>query len=416
MTLDDIKVAIFLVVRYVRGANIWTTILVIFVMLLTFLNLVVIGGLLEGIIVGSLDGFRLRYAGDVFITANDNRPYIDRTQDVIKKIDGSPWVKDYSVRYIGSASLFESEEFYGAVNPDVVPRSVGASVHGVNPEKESSVVALHERIIEGSYLTNNDRGWILVGRGLVARHSPFGEFVLRDVHPGDEVYVSIGGGPVKKYRIRGVFATKSGEFDLSIVMLEGELRKILGRTDRNASQIAVRVFDGVNADNAKEELLAIGTGKYAKVQTPAEAIGPFLNDIRNTFFTLGAAVGLISLIVSSITIFIIIFVNAVSKQRHIGILKGIGVTPVAIEISYVLYALFYVIIGMILGLSLLYFFLIPYFQANPINFPFSDGILYVTTFGITLRLSFLVVTTIIASYIPAKIIVKKPAIQAIMDQ
>ena len=63
---NDFIVGSFLTFRYIRGANRWTTVLIVFVMMLTFLNLTVIGGLLEGIVVGSFVGLRDRAIGDVF--------------------------------------------------------------------------------------------------------------------------------------------------------------------------------------------------------------------------------------------------------------------------------------------------------------------------------------------------------------
>ena len=56
MNRSDITVGFFLTVRYIRGASMWTTGLIVFVMVLTFLNLTVISGILEGIVVGSFDG------------------------------------------------------------------------------------------------------------------------------------------------------------------------------------------------------------------------------------------------------------------------------------------------------------------------------------------------------------------------
>jgi ABC-type antimicrobial peptide transport system permease subunit len=97
---------------------------------------------------------------------------------------------------------------------------------------------------------------------------------------------------------------------------------------------------------------------------------------------LGSAISGIGLVVASITIFIVIFVNAITRRRYIGILKGIGINRKAILYSYIYQAVIYALSGIIVGMVLIFFFIKPYFTANPINFPFSDGILSSYTYQV----------------------------------
>lgn len=120
--------------------------------------------------------------------------------------------------------------------------------------------------------------------------------------------------------------------------------------------------------------------------------------------------------VASITIFIVIFINAVTKRKSIGIMKGIGIPPKVIEFSYVFQAMVYAIIGSVVGLALTFGFLKPYFDANPINFPFSDGILVATPEGAAIRVAILLIVTLIAGYIPAKLIVRKNTLDSILGR
>ena len=83
----------------------------------------------------------------------------------------------------------------------------------------------------------------------------------------------------------------------------------------------------------KQFLVDSGVGDYARIQTFDEAITlKFLKDIKGTFAILGNAISGIGLIVVCITIFIVIFVNAITRRRFIGILKGIGINKKAIFI------------------------------------------------------------------------------------
>ena len=111
--------------------------------------------------------------------------------------------------------------------------------------------------------------------------------------------------------------------------------------------------------------------------------------------------GVIGTIVAGITIFIIIFVSIVNKRRQIGILKAIGMKQNTIILSFVMQAIFYAIIGIILGASLVLFVIRPFFIANPLDFPIGWVSLKIT-FNI-LRISniSLMLAALIGGFIPA---------------
>jgi hypothetical protein len=63
-----------------------------------------------------------------------------------------------------------------------------------------------------------------------------------------------------------------------------------------------------------------------------------------------------------------------------------------------------------------YGFLVPYFAENPINFPFSDGILVAPFDETMVRIGLLVASTVIAGYIPASMIVRKNTLDSILGR
>ena len=147
-----------------------------------------------------------------------------------------------------------------------------------------------------------------------------------------------------------------------------------------------------------------------------EAIPKFLKDIKGTFSILGNAISGIGLVVACITIFIVIFVNAITRRRFIGILKGIGISERAIKFSYVLQSLFYALSGVVIGSCIVFFFLKPLIAAHPINFPFSDGILVATVGGTMTKALILFIATVIAGYIPARMVVRQNTLNAILGR
>jgi putative ABC transport system permease protein len=142
----------------------------------------------------------------------------------------------------------------------------------------------------------------------------------------------------------------------------------------------------------------------------------FLNQIRLAFSLLGNVIGLIGIVVASITIFIVIFINAVTRRKYIGIMKGIGISERAIEFSYILQSIFYALVGGLIGMAIVYFLLVPFFDAHPLNFPFSDGILVAPVNETVFKFVLLMLVTLVAGYIPARSIVKKNTLDSILGR
>jgi ABC-type antimicrobial peptide transport system permease subunit len=222
-------------------------------------------------------------------------------------------------------------------------------------------------------------------------------------------------GFTKEVTIIGVIKNK-GEFDQRIVMLDSSLRTLIGRSDYNVDEVAIKIKKGVDPQIVKDALITSGVGKNARVQTSDEALPKFLKDIKATFGLLGNVVGSIGLVVASITIFIVIYINAITRRKFIGIMKGIGIDSRAIEFSYILQSVFYALMGIIVGLVVLYGFLVPFIDAHPINFPFSDGILVAEVPNTLGRGVLLIIATIFAGYIPARLVVKQNTLDAILGR
>jgi putative ABC transport system permease protein len=121
-------------------------------------------------------------------------------------------------------------------------------------------------------------------------------------------------------------------------------------------------------------------------------------------------------VVASITIFIVIFINALTRRKFIGILKGIGISPEAIEVAYLLQSMFYALVGSGIGLIVLFGFLVPYISAHPINLPISNTVLVAPVGETLLRVVLLVLATLVAGYIPARMIVKKNTLDSILGR
>ena len=412
----SLSVGAFLAYRDLRRSNPWTTILIVFVMTLTFLNLVVVSGILVGLIEGSIDANKRMYSGDVLISPLLEKSYIEQSPEVEKIVRTLPGFAGLTERYAEPGTVVSN--YKETLAPGVKPNQTSALVVGIDPVQEDAVTGIGSKLKRGEYLAPGDTEAIMIGADLLYEFTPIESpsyVTLKNVTVGSKVLLEVG-NTKREVTIKGIIKSKAGDVDARVFMLDSEFRKIAGRGDYNVDEIAVVLDTETTAEEFKSMLLASGVGDYARVQTYEDAQPKFLKDIKATFALLGNVIGSIGLVVASITIFIVIFVNAITRRRFIGILKGIGISEQAIKFSYVLQSLFYALSGVVVGSLLVFLVLKPFFAANPINFPFSDGILVATASGTATKAFILFIATLIAGYIPARMVVKQNTLSAILGR
>lgn len=415
MFFRSLSIGFFLAVRYVRRANIWATLLIIFIMLLTFLNVVTVRGILIGLPEGARIAYESQYSGQVIVSPLPDFAYVKNTQFIEGSLSDMPGYQGHTSRYIEPAQI--EANYKENRKTSVLPDSANIEVIGISPQEEDSITNLSDFVIEGRFLTESDLDGILVGHQLLDRYADSLSLgsTISEVFPDSKVRLTINGFE-REYIVVGVIRTKVSENHRRVFMVGGELRKLGNRYDYNVDEIAISVNTSVTPLQFKEILLDTGIGKYATVETGLESQGKFLDDIRVTFEILSSVIGGIGIAVAVITVFIVIFIFAITRQKEIGILKGIGISKIAIESSYVFLSIFYAIIGIVIGNILLYVWLEPYMLLHPIDFPFSDGLLIVPWRDTVDRSLMLLVATIFAGYVPARMVVKKNTINSILGR
>jgi len=411
----NVRIGFFLAVRALRRASLWTTGLIIGVMVLTFLNLVVVSGILVGLLEGAVVAVRTQYTSDVIVSSLNDKKYIENSPNLISLINTLPEVSAYTARYREGGTV---EANYKTRKETDKPNTANAVLVGINPAKEKAVTGIDSSIVEGSFLSPDDYDKVVIGGYLLKQYFPVetpGFTTLENVGVGTKIRMSVG-GVVREVTVKGILKSKVDEVSMRVYMVDSQFRSLIGRSDGNVAELALKLKPGADPVAVRDELLSRGAGINAKVQTYDDAQPKFLKDIIATFNMLGTAFSSIGLVVASITIFIVVFINAITRRKFIGILKGIGIHGRAIEISYVFQSVFYALVGSGLGLVLVYAFLVPFFDAHPIDFPFSDGILVAPLGSTFFRVGLLVVTTVIAGFIPARMIIRKNTLDSILGR
>lgn len=369
-----------------------------------------------GLIQGSVDQQRVQFTGDLIISTLNDKKYIENSPNIISLVRSLPEVEAVTPRY-REGGVLEADYQTQKLGIDKQNTASGQVV-GINPADEDAVTNITAHIIDGAYLTADDYDKVIIGSFLLKQYVPVnnpGFSALENVRVGSKIRLTIGKA-VREVTVKAILKTKVQDIARNVYMVDTQLRSMIGRADGNVAEISVKVKEGIDPAVVRDELVRRGVDKTAKVQTYLEAQPQALKDIVATFNMLGTAFSSIGLVVSSVTIFIVIFINALTRRKYIGILKGIGIHGRAIEISYLFQSIFYAICGSAIGLFIVYGILVPFIAAHPINFPFSDGILVAPVGQTMFRVFLLIFSTVVAGFIPAWMIIRRNTLDSILGR
>lgn len=136
-----------------------------------------------------------------------------------------------------------------------------------------------------------------------------------------------------------------------------------------------------------------------------------LGDAIASFSLLNTIMTVVSLVVASVVVFIVTFINIINRRKQIGILKAIGIRRQIIIGSYLFQVLFLCTCGIIAGvlmLNAISFVL----TVNPLRFPMGFITPVVDYGGLTTSVIALFFVSIVSGYIPAWQVAKEEILEA----
>jgi len=418
---NSFSVGFFLAIREIRRNNPWTTALIIIVISLTFFNMLFLSGILLGFANAAIGTYPQYYSGDVFIVPATDKTSIEDTGTILDVVHSLPTVKAVSVRETSSGLL--EYNYQNKLRPTDLSESASGTAAGIDPVAEDNMSHLSETMVAGSYLNPGDADEIIIGSNLIQKYATVrgavlavGSKVLQQADVGSRVRLTIN-GVQKEVTIKGVFTTNSVFVDSRIYMTESTFREMTQNQSLNANEIAIRLTPGSSQDNAKSYINKnLPKHEDVIVETSHEALPSSIYTIIQALGKLGNLVGAIALMVSAVTIFIVIYVNAITRRKFIGILKGIGISSHAIEISYIIQALFYAISGITISTIFIMGLLKPYFDLHPLNFASINASLAIGYNNVFSNGLALLITSFISGFIPAWLVTKQNTLDAILGR
>lgn len=407
MNSVDIKTAFFIAYKTITKGHKSTAALIIFILSLSFFNLMFVSGFLSGFSDGIMRSMIDTSTAHIIVMPQEEptrKEFILNQESVRAEIQTIPGVVATTRHYqIGGSFAYDKEK-------NGTFKYVSAPIIGVTQAEEKKVLTVHKNIVSGEFPDDLKDDEIVLGANLSGGFGILQTADLGGAIVGDKVRVTYSNGITRTYTIKGIFKITMGSISNTAFISAKEAESILS-TYNNASEILVRV------DLSKKKLAdyvdQIG------VMMPSLKIETYTNRLAtvgiliNAFNVIAVIVSIISIVVAAITIFVMIYVNAVSKRRQIGILKAIGIKESIIEVSYVIQSLFYAAWGIIVGLMIIFWVVVPFLAVRPIPMPFGNASLVYTSFGIFINILSLIIAGILAGFIPAKIVAQEDILKSI---
>jgi len=408
MNSTDLKTAFFIAYKTITKGHKSTIALIIFILSLSFFNLMFVSGFLYGFSDGVMKSMIDNSTAHIIVMPQEEptiKPFVFDQDRVRAEIETIPGVIGTARHYqLGGTLSYDKEK-------DGNFKYTSAQIIGVTQSEEKNILTINKYMVSGKFPDNLKDDEIVLGANL---SGGFGTKQTKDLGGatvGSKIQINYSNGITRTYTIVGIFKLSMVGSVASAAFISTSEAESLLSTYNSASEIMVKVDLEKNTLDEYTNKISqmIPNLKLEKYTSRLSTVGILVT----AFNLIAVIVSVISIIVSAITIFVMIYVNAVSKRRQIGILKAIGIKESIIEVSYIIQSIFYSALGIIGGLIVIYFVVIPIMAVKPITMPFGDAVLVYTSFGIIINISSLIIAGILAGYIPAKIVAREDILKSI---
>ena len=390
MGKKELKVAFLLSLRALQRGSRASTVMTVLIISLCFTNMIFLPGLFNGIGQGITTQIVDYEVGNVLVSPRAGDQYITDLDATLDLINHMPGVERATPHYTKGATLKFRD------------RMLGVGVRAIIPSDEKYVSPLYTKMIAGTYLGDGDTGEVIIGKTVagdssVRREDEF-EPSLGGVRVGDSITIEYGNGYTKDYRVKGIYQTGWAQSDSTVYVTMSDMELVEGAALDRADYITVKAKPGYSEKFIKDELQAYGVAP--NVQTTADLLSKGVGRVLQSFAIINMVSLIVSIIITTVVLFIVITIKTINSRKQIGILKAIGVQKEVIMHSYGFQVIILAIAGIGLGI-IMTSILALYMSINPIVTPEWSATLYLTPMDIVMNSLILFVAAAVAGYIPA---------------
>jgi putative ABC transport system permease protein len=235
----------------------------------------------------------------------------------------------------------------------------GCMVVGIEPAKEDQLTALKSKLIQGSYLNNNDEG-ALITEGLAKRLSLSVNDTIILLAQGYHGTIAAG-----KYPVKGIL--KFGQPDLNdgLVYLPLPAAQYFFNAEDIVTSLAISIDDPSHLDIIQQEL-ASKVGNDYEVMTWQQLMPEIENEFRADSAGLYVWTGILYLIIG-FGIFGTVLMMTAERKYEFGMLIAIGMKKIRLGRILITETILISICGTICGM-LISIPIVLYLKKNPIRF------------------------------------------------
>jgi putative ABC transport system permease protein len=392
MGKKELKVASLLALRSLQRGSRTSVILTILIIGMCFTNMIFLPSLFNGIGQSITKQIVDYEVSNVLVSPKSGDQYITDLGATLDLINGMPGVQRASPQYSKGATFKYRQ------------RVLGVNVRAVSPMDEKEVSPVYTKMIAGSYLGEGDTGEVIIGKPIAGDASVRQEDEFQDslggVRVGDSVTIEYGNGYTKDYRVKGIYETGWSPVDSAAYVTWTDMEQVEGMPLDKANYITVKAQPGYSEQYIKNELLAYGVGVTGKVQTTGDLLSKSMGRALQSFAIINTVSLIVSIIITTVVLFIVITIKTLNSRKQIGVLKAIGVDKEVIMHNYGFQVIILGVLGIILGI-LITSVLAAYMAYHPIVTPEWSAMMYLTPLDIVTNSVILFFAALLAGYIPA---------------
>jgi putative ABC transport system permease protein len=221
---------------------------------------------------------------------------------------------------------------------------------------------------------------------------------LGGVRTGDSITIEYGNGYTKDYRVKGIYFTGWSQADSTVYTTMTDMELVEGKALDRADYITVKAKPGYPEKYIKDELQSYGVSQ--DVQTTSDLLAKGLGRSLQAFAIINLVSLIVSIVITTVVLFIVITIKTINSRKQIGILKAIGVQKEVIMHSYGLQVMILALFGIIIGIMITTLLGL-YMAVHPIVTPVWSATLYLTPLDILVNSLILFSAAVVAGYVPA---------------
>jgi putative ABC transport system permease protein len=390
MGKKELKVAFLLSLRGLQRGNRSSTIMTVIIISLCFTNMIFLPGLFNGIGQGITTQIVDYEVGNVLVSPRAGDQYITDLDATLDLINRMPGVERATPHYTKGATL----KYGGHI--------LGVGVRAISPSDEKYVSPLYTKMIAGTYLGDGDTGEIIMGKTVAGdasvRQEDEFQPSLGGVRVGDSITIEYGNGYTKDYRVKGIYFTGWSSSDSTVYTTMSDMELVEGKALDRADYITVKAKPGYSEKFIKDELQSYGVSE--DVQTTADLLAKGMGRVLQSFAIINLVSLIVSVIITTVVLFIVITIKTINSRKQIGILKAIGVQKEVIMHSYGFQVIILALFGIIIGVTITSLLAL-YMSIHPIVTPEWSAYLYLTPLDFLVNSLILFGAAVVAGYVPA---------------